>query len=122
MTFSINSNPEVLAEVLVLNSFLRKAKKFLKKFPSLSSEIEKLAASLKVSPGQGTHLGSGLYKIRLASESKGRGKSGGFRIITYYISPSENVETVYLVTVYDKSEEVSISKDELQELIRKQMN
>jgi len=69
MIFSRNSNPEILAEVLVTNSFLRKAKKFLKKFPSLASEIEKLAASLAASPGQGIHLGSGLYKIRLSSES-----------------------------------------------------
>lgn len=121
MIFSANSNPEILAEVLVLNSFLRKAKKLLKKFPSLASEIENLANSLAVSPGQGIHLGSGLYKIRLSSESKGRGKSGGFRIITYYIQPLETGHIVYLVTIYDKSEESSISKEELQELIKRNL-
>jgi hypothetical protein len=110
-----------LAEVRVLTSFLRKAKKFLKKFPSLVTELEMLADSLRTSPGQGTHLGSGLYKIRLASESKGRGKSGGFRIITYYIPPSETGHIVYLITIYDKSEESSISKEELQELIRRHL-
>ena len=121
MTLSANSSPEILAEVLALNGFLRKAKKFIRKFPSLGSEIEQLAASLKISPGQGVHLGSGLYKIRLASECKGKGKSGGFRVITYYLLPSEAGEFVYLVTLYDKSEESCVYREELKELIRKHL-
>ena len=80
-----------------------------------------LADSLRTSPDQGTHLGSGLYKIRLASESKGRGKSGGFRVITYYIQQLETGHIVYLVTMYDKLEESSISKEELQGLIQKHL-
>ncbi len=100
-----------------MHSFLKKAKKFTGKFPTLADEIEELAASLHLLPEQGVHLGAGLYKIRLASKSKGKGKSGGFRVITYYLQQTKEGETVYLVTIYDKSEESSISKSELKEII-----
>jgi hypothetical protein len=110
-----------LAQVFALPSFLRKAKKFAGKFPSLVGEIEELVESLKIAPLQGAHLGSGLYKIRLASESKGKGKSGVFRVISYYLNQTEAGAVVYLVTMYDKSEEDSISRLELKELIRKHL-
>ena len=58
-------------------------------------------------------MGSGLHKIRLASAIKGKGKSGGFRVVTYYIEQVGDEEIIYLVTIYDKSEQDSITKDDL---------
>jgi mRNA-degrading endonuclease RelE of RelBE toxin-antitoxin system len=50
----------------------------------------------------------------LAINSKRKGKSGGARIITYvYIE----TETVYLLTIYDKSEKADLRPNELQEII-----
>lgn len=55
------------------------------------------------------------YKIRMAIASKGKGKSGGARIITFvYILE----KTIYLLSIYDKSETVTISDKELRELIK----
>lgn len=55
------------------------------------------------------------YKIRMAITSKGKGKSGGARIITFvYVL----AETIYLLSIYDKSETVTISDKELRELIK----
>ncbi|MEZ4901006.1 MAG: type II toxin-antitoxin system RelE/ParE family toxin [Spirosomataceae bacterium] len=51
----------------------------------LPNDLENLILSLEQNPKQGADLGSGLYKIRLASGSKGKGKSGGFRVITYVV-------------------------------------
>jgi hypothetical protein len=67
-------------------------------------------------------LGAGFYKIRLASKSKGGGKSGGFRIVTYYIEQKGDAETVYLITIYNKSEESSIDKKELLKILEKGTN
>ena len=59
-------------------------------------------------------MGNNCFKIRLAISSKGRGKSGGARVITHiYI---EN-ETVFLLAIYDKSEQADISDKELKELL-----
>ena len=62
----------------------------------------------------GTFIGNNCYKIRLAIASKGRGKSGGARIISYlYIE----TETVYLLTMYDKSEKADLKPNELIDMI-----
>jgi hypothetical protein len=68
--------------VIPTPNFESRLKKFLKKFPSIGSELIQLEETLLVHPDTGTDLGSGIFKIRLASKSKGTGKSGGFRIIS----------------------------------------
>ncbi|WP_307726854.1 type II toxin-antitoxin system RelE/ParE family toxin [Parapedobacter pyrenivorans] len=65
-------------------------------------------------PNQGTPLGNDCYKIRLAFASKGKGKSGGARLISCVkIIDSK----VYLLTIYDKSEKDSVSDKALNELL-----
>jgi mRNA-degrading endonuclease RelE of RelBE toxin-antitoxin system len=63
--------------------FETKYKKFAKKFPSLGDELIELEKELEENPKIGDSLGANIYKVRLASKDKGKGKSGGFRIITY---------------------------------------
>lgn len=66
-------------------------------------------------PFQGIELTPGIRKIRMAITSKGRGKSGGARVITYTIVTAETEGKVYLMNVYDKSDfstvELSVIKD-----------
>jgi hypothetical protein len=82
----------------------------MKKFPSLVSELDALEDQLKENPEIGESLGGGLFKLRLASRDKGKGKSGGFRIITYLVSEQLDSKEIFLVVIYDKSEEGSIKK------------
>ncbi len=63
-------------------------------------------------------MGSGLYKIRLASKSKGNGKRGGFRVITYLLLQTDEDTDVYLISIYDKSEEATIQKDTLLKIVK----
>ena len=63
-------------------NFDKEAKALLKKYPSLPDDLELLFESLQHNPVQGTSLGNDCYKIRLAIRSKGKGKSGGARVIT----------------------------------------
>ncbi len=59
---------------------------------------------------QGTAIGRGCYKIRLSIASKGKGKSGGARVITHI----QIIKTkVYLLSIYDKSEMGTISDNEI---------
>ena len=69
---------------------------------------------LCTNPTKGTPIGRSCYKIRLAVKSKGKGKSGGARVITYYCIHGE---TVYLLSIYDKAEQESICEDEIAELL-----
>jgi mRNA-degrading endonuclease RelE of RelBE toxin-antitoxin system len=100
--------------VLSISPFDRQLKRLTKKFPSLKAEYAALVDELEENPEKGTPMGDNCFKIRLAIASKGRGKSGGARVITHiYI---EN-ETVFLLAIYDKSEQADISDKELRELL-----
>lgn len=95
--------------------FARQVKRLIKKYPSLKSEMSYLIESLEANPKQGTPLGRECYKIRLAIGSKGKGKSGGARVITHvYILR----KTVYLLSMYDKSEQANIPSSLIDALIR----
>ena len=100
--------------IIVTRRFENELKRLAKKFPSLKNEFAQLVAEITENPIAGTFIGNNCYKIRLAVDSKGRGKSGGARVITYlYIE----TETVYLLTIYDKSEKSDLKPNELKKMI-----
>ena len=72
-------------KVTLTPHFESRYKRFAKKFTSLESEIDILIDDLIEKSLLGESLGAGLYKIRLAIKSKGKSKSGGFRIISYLL-------------------------------------
>ena len=73
-----------------------------------------MVEALSKDPAIGTSLGNGSYKIRLAIASKGKGKSGGARVITHVRVVSSRV---YLLSLYEKSEKDTLSDKELKELL-----
>jgi len=101
--------------VKTISVFERQAKRLMKKFPSLKKEIQTLISKLKEEPEKGTYIGYNCYKIRLAIASKGKGNSGGARVITHLIFKDN---TVYLLTIYDKSDIENLTDKEILELIK----
>ncbi len=97
-----------------LPKFDKNIKALSKKYPSLKAEFIELVNSLKKNPTQCISLGNNCYKIRLAIASKGKGKSGGARVITN-IKISNNI--IYLLTIFDKTDQDNISDKELKELL-----
>ena len=67
-------------EIRVGSEFLIQFKRLSKKYRSLKSDIKDLKDSLVINPYQGTSLGKGVRKVRMAIASKGKGKSGGARL------------------------------------------
>lgn len=74
-----------------------------------------LVEDLKKNPALGVSLGNHCYKIRIAIASKGKGKSGGARIITHFYVVQK---TVYLLSIYDKSEKATLTDKEISELLK----
>lgn len=68
----------------------------MKKYPSLKNELAELGRQLADAPTIGTALGNNCYKIRLGIAYKGKGKSGGARVITHFYVDDHTVFTVYL--------------------------
>jgi len=105
-------------EIIYSAVFIRRAKDLKKKHASLTLDLDGLEKSLIDNPKQGEDLGGGLYKVRLAVKSKGKGKSGGYRIITYLVNQSKENTIINMITLYDKSEESSINKQYLLKLLK----
>ena len=100
MSFKIISTPV----------FEKELKKISTKYHSFKSDYRHFLDSLTDNPAQGISLGNNCYKIRLAIASKGRGKSGGARLITYVKVINKQI---FLISIYDKSSKENISKAEI---------
>ena len=96
-------------------NFKKEAKRLIKKYPSLKQELALLFEELENYPKKGTSLGNNIYKIRLAISSKGKGKTGGARIITH-VTVLE--EVVLLLSIYNKGEKDSISNKEILDILK----
>lgn len=105
----------MIYNIIALPKFKKELKKLAKKYPSLKSEFANLIESLETKPEQGTSLGKNCYKIRISIKSKGKGKSGGARIITNIVVDET---TIYLLYIYDKSEKENLTDKELGELLK----
>jgi hypothetical protein len=106
MSFNVYPTPD----------FKKSFGKLYKKYPSLKADLQELIDKLSIEPKIGIYLGHGVYKVRLAIASKGKGKSGGARVITYLVIDDNEV---YLVFIYDKSQLENISKEQVFELLKK---
>lgn len=102
--------------IIAVPEFRRQLKKLAKKYRSLKAETTILFDKLAENPHLGSPLGNGVYKIRLSIASKGKGKRGGARVITY-VQISET--TVVLLTIYNKSEKGNINDKDIQDLLDK---
>ncbi len=111
--------------VRITKSFRIAAKPLFKKFPSLQKDLRQLESELIENPTLGVPLGHNAYKIRLKITSKGKGKSGGARVISLVegsliaeIDISDEEVTVNLLMIYDKSDTANITDKELKDLIK----
>jgi mRNA-degrading endonuclease RelE of RelBE toxin-antitoxin system len=111
----------VKVTVRITKSFKVAVKPLLKKYPSLSKDLFGLEKELMKIPRLGTPLGQDTYKIRMKVSSKGKGKSGGARVISLVEATllgiaervSEEEITINLITIYDKADVDNISDKDL---------
>ena len=104
------------------DEFKRQLKKLAKKYRSIVDDYEFFLTDLEENPFQGSNLGKGVKKVRMAIASKGKGKSGGARVITYNIQQVDDTIQIDLLTIYDKSEISNISDTFIEYLMDKRDN
>ena len=101
-------------KVKSITVFEKQTKRLVKKYASLKNELLALVVDLKENPELGTVIGKGCYKIRISIAAKGRGKSGGAKVITNYVVTDA---TIYLLSIYEKSVKENLTDKELGELL-----
>ena len=102
--------------VKISEDFRASYKQLKKRHKSLDDDFERLLNSLLQNPMQCVELFGGARKIRLAITSKGRGKSGGARVIIRVRIVQDELQLLY---IYDKSDMGNISDIYLRELLKR---
>ncbi len=97
--------------------FEKDVKKLKKRFPKIKDDLLKLINDLSSNPKSGIDLGENIFKIRVPNSSIPTGKSGGFRIITYY----RRDDILYLVTIYSKTEQDTVLTQRLREIVKSEI-
>lgn len=100
-------------EIFYSDEFKRSAKKLAKRYKSLKSDLQNFTRSLIENPRQGTELANSIYKVRIKNSDNNKGKSAGYRIITYIITKNE----ILLVNIFSKSDIPNISDEEIDLII-----
>ena len=101
-----------------LPEFERRAKALAKKYKSFPADYDAFLDELEKNPFGGDPLGHNTYKNRMAIASKGKGKSGGARVITYNMQQQTTDDVlITLMSIYDKSEIDNVSDAYLRQLV-----
>ena len=104
-------------EVRSTSRFEKSAKALAKKYRSFKTDLKEFVESLAADAMQGDELTPGVRKIRMAITSKGRGKSGAARVITFNVLTAEQEGRVYLLEIYDKADFSTVDVNVLKQVI-----
>lgn len=104
--------------VIEQDLYRKAVKKLAKTYRNIELDIDEFLKSLNTKEDLGIELKSNVFKVRIANSNKNRGKSSGYRLISY-LAVIEN--ELHLLYIYDKSKLVNITEKEVDELISKQI-
>lgn len=124
MTENVNFNLLIVCSmscnitVSVTDDFAKEAKRLAKKYPSFKQDYKEFLESIKNNPLQGDEITKNIRKIRMAIKAKGKGKSGGARVITFNVlTDMENGHVVFLL-LYDKEDASTVKVNVVKQLVR----
>ena len=103
-------------KVRMSEDFRAAYKRLKKRHKSLEEDFERLLASLLKNPMQGVELTGGARKVRMAITSKGRGKSGGARVIIRVRIVNDELQLLY---IYDKADMENVSDAYLRDVMKR---
>ena len=98
--------------------YTKALKKLSKTYRNIDVDIKDFLASINTKEDLGIELKSNIFKVRVANSDKNKGKSAGYRLISY-LAIVEN--ELHLLYIYDKSKLVNVTEKEVDELVTKQI-
>jgi mRNA-degrading endonuclease RelE of RelBE toxin-antitoxin system len=111
------TNSSIIYKVIPTQGFIEEANALKRKYPNIKQDFLDLAEMLKRDPISGNvSLGKNCYKVRMPISDKGRGQSGGARLIINVVVKEHNV---YVLNVYDKAGKETITEKELIKLLNR---
>jgi len=93
--------------------FDKEVKKLSKKYNLIKEDLNSFVLDFNKIHQEATSIKNNLYKVRVSNSNKNKGKRAGYRIY-YYLKIND---TVYFLTIYDKSQIESINENTLNQYI-----
>jgi len=117
---STENNLERVKDVLETQDeqleILKKQSKQAERYKNIQKDIDTFLDNITSKKDLGIELKSNVFKVRVANSNKNKGKSAGYRLISY-LAVVEN--ELHLLYIYDKSKLVNITEKEVDELVTK---
>ena len=101
---------EIIEHELYEKSF----KKLSKKFRNIAKDMDTFLLSVETKDDLGVELKPDIYKARIANTDKNRGKSAGYRLLTYIAVVRNELHLLY---IYDKGSIGNLSESEVDAMI-----
>lgn len=95
--------------------FEKSLKRLSKKYKSLKDDYIQFLNELEKNPYIGDEIIENCRKARIAIKSKGKGKSGGGRVIFYYEIVNDKIILLY---IYDKNKLENVNDDFIRYLLQ----
>jgi len=104
---------------VVEQELYRKAyKKLSKQYRHLKNDIDNFLDSIDSKEDLGIELKSNVFKVRVKNSDKNKGKSAGYRLISYLAIIDNELHLLY---IYDKSKLENLTEKEIDNLILQQV-
>ena len=103
-------------KIRISDEFKTAYKRLKKRHKSLEADFEALLISLQENPYQGVEIHEEVRKIRMNITSKGRGKSGGARVIVRVRIVMDELQLLY---IYDKADFANVSDAYLRDILKR---
>jgi mRNA-degrading endonuclease RelE of RelBE toxin-antitoxin system len=94
-------------------------KKLSKQYKNIQSDIDNFINSIHSKDDLGIELRSNIFKVRIKNSDKNKGKSAGYRLISYLAIVENELQLLY---IYDKSKIENLTENEIDKLIVEQAN
>jgi len=94
-------------------------KKLSKQYKNIQNDIDSFFNSIHSKDDLGVELKSNIFKVRIKNSDKNRGKSAGYRLISYLALVENELQLLY---IYDKSKIENLTENEIDKLIIEQIN
>jgi len=106
---------QVVEKALYKKSF----KKLSKNYKNINADVDNFLNSIKSKDDLGIEIKSNIFKVRIKNSDKNKGKSAGYRLISYLAIVKNQLQLLY---IYDKSKIENLTENEIDNLIIKQIN
>lgn len=101
-------------KILETSLYSKLVKKLKKRYKNINDDIDVFTNSINDISKLGTNIGNNIYKARIANSDKNKGKSAGYRLISYLKIENSTITYMY---IYDKSDLENISEEQLDKAI-----